>query len=151
MTRPERVTLFTSTLLATGTGAAYAWLRYGLENDDPFTAYNHPLQPRALEAHILLAPVLVFAVGWIFATHVVPRLGSHPARRASGVALLALFGAMVVSGYALQISSEPAWRTALAWIHGLAGAAWTLLFLAHAWTGRARGGGVPSADAELTP
>jgi heme A synthase len=138
LSRAQRLALALSTLLSAASGLAWAGMRYLLERSDPFSAYRHPLEPWADRAHVLVAPLVVFAVGWIFDEHVLARLRRAGPRRASGWALLALFAAMVASGTLLPLASEPAWRAALAWSHGVAGVLWTAVFAAHAWTGHRR-------------
>ena len=136
LSRGERRALWLTTSGAALTGGLYAILAYLLEQEDPFQAYNHWLQPWALQAHIVGVPLLVFAVGWVFSAHVMARLRDTPSRRASGVSLIVLFVIMVLSGYLLQVASSDIARVTLAWTHGITGALWALLFVGHAWTGR---------------
>jgi len=136
LSRTELRALWLTTTVAALTGGLYAILAYLLEQEDPFQAYNHWLQPWALHAHIVGVPLLVFAVGWVFSAHVMARLRDTPSRRASGVTLIVFFAIMVLSGYLLQVMSSDLARTALSWIHGIAGVLWTLVFAGHAWTGR---------------
>ena len=58
-----------STTLVGATGLLFAVMKYLMQGEDPFSAYNHPLQPWMLAAHILLAPALVLALGWAWGTH----------------------------------------------------------------------------------
>lgn len=71
MTPVQRWLLHLSTLLLTMTGGAYAVMKYLMEPADPFSAVSHPLQPWMMSAHVLVAPVAVFAVGLIFRDHIV--------------------------------------------------------------------------------
>jgi threonine/homoserine/homoserine lactone efflux protein len=132
MTSWQRWLLWVSSVVAGATGLAYAVLRYLVRPSDPFSAYNHPLQPWALAAHVVLAPALLFAVGWFWGNHVLPKLGRRVPGRISGLSLLALVVLMAGSGYVLQVSSEPSLRLTLAWIHGLAGAAYLAWLAGHA-------------------
>jgi hypothetical protein len=134
VTRAQRVALWLATVLAAATGGVYAALHYLLASDDPFE--KNPLELLAFEGHILTVPLLVFTTGWVFAGHVLARLHDTPARRVSGIALMVLFTVMIASGYLLQVSSQAAVRTGLAWTHGVCGALWTLVFVGHALTGR---------------
>ena len=49
MSAGPRFFLWFTTAAAAVTGAVYGYLHYVLENDDPFSAYNHLLEPYALE------------------------------------------------------------------------------------------------------
>jgi hypothetical protein len=100
--------------------------------DDAFSAVQHPLQPWALDLHILAAPVLVFGIGWIFKDHVVAKLASKSAPlRASGIASLALIAPMVVSGYLLQMVAHEGWRLGLVLVHAVSGGLFTLVYAFH--------------------
>lgn len=138
MTRFEAWLVHLANLLVGGTGLVYAWFRYVAAPVDEFSAV-HPAQGLAQHAHVLAAPLLVFALGLIWRGHVWAglRLGSA-ARRRSGVALLALAAPMVASGYLLQIAVEPAWREAWIVVHVAASLLWILGTLAHQLTPRPR-------------
>ena len=75
MTRAERWLLWTSTLAVAVSGFGFAWAKYLVRSDDPFAVVHHPLQPFFLKMHVLTAPILVFAVGFLFSRHVVGRPG----------------------------------------------------------------------------
>lgn len=137
MTRAQRACLLLSTILAAGTGLAYAWALYLVENDDPFEAYNTPIQPWLQGSHILLTPPLVFCVGWIFEDHVLEKIAGASTRRVSGLLLMLLFTAMVASGYGLLVcGARPNWHVPMVWTHGISGSLWILVYLFHAVTGR---------------
>lgn len=138
MTGLQRALLYLATLALTTSGAAYAWMRYCMEGDDPFSAYNHPWQPLALDGHLLAAPLLVFAVGWIFQEHVLDKLALGAERRLTGVLLVLLFAVLVVSGYGRTVADGASVRAWLSWIHGLCGGAWFALLVAHVLLGSAR-------------
>lgn len=128
----QRRLLWGSSVLVAATGLVYAAVRYLLPSTDPFSAYNHPLQPSFLAAHVLLAPLLLFAVGWFWGNHVLPKLGRRAPGRISGLTLLALVLLMTGSGYLLQVSSTPERRLVLAWTHGIAGAVYVGWLVGHA-------------------
>jgi hypothetical protein len=132
VSRSLRGALWTLTFVLTATGIAYVWLRSRSSGFDDEGAALAGAQAASLHGHILAAPLLVFVVGWIFATHALARLSERATRRPSGVALLVLFAILVSSGTLLQVASAEAARAALAWIHGLSGAAWVLLCIGHA-------------------
>ncbi len=119
-------------LLVGGTGLVYGWMRYALEPEDPFSVVNHPWQPDAQHLHVLFAPLLVFAGGLIWSSHVAHhwRAGSLRGRR-TGVTLAALLAPMIFSGYALQISVQDEWRTIWMWLHVATSLLWLLLAVVH--------------------
>jgi hypothetical protein len=130
MTPLERWTLWFSAAATTVTGLGYLWPKYFLEPTDPWAVINHPLQPVALKAHILVAPVFVFILGAVVLKHALPHLtGGVPERRATGLGLLGLLLPMLLSGYLIQVlTNETAVRvmalthigTSLAFTAGLA-------------------------------
>jgi hypothetical protein len=138
MSRAQRILLFVAGAAAALTGAPLAWWRIRSSAEELSGGFGGPLEPLALDLHILLVPLLLFAVGWIFGDHVLPRLAARK-RLASGVAMLGLFAALAVSGYALQVAVSEGTRFLLAWTHGGAGLLWTIVFLFHAF-GRAHPG-----------
>lgn len=137
MSRAQRWLLWVSAIGSAASGLGYAYMRYALVNDDPFSAFNHPAQPWALDFHVLVSPLLLFTVGWVWGNHVLPKLGrGRAAARRSGLTLLGPAALMTASGYLLQTASVPGWRLALAWVHGLSGGLFVLLMLMHGVTGR---------------
>lgn len=125
MSRGERALFHVANGLVVGTGLIYAWMLYALEPQDEYALVNHPLQSEVQHAHVLVAPSLILLLGVLWRSHVAPQLRSRQrARRTSGIALLALAGPMILSGYALQVSSEPSWREAWIAAHVGASALW---------------------------
>jgi hypothetical protein len=107
-------------------------LRYGFESDDPYALASHPLEPQAQHAHIVLAPLLVFACGLIWQAHVWPRVRSgYAPRRSSGLALAALCAPMIASGYLLQVAESDAWRSAWLWVHLATSGLWIAAYALH--------------------
>lgn len=131
MSRTEIVFLHTSNVLVAATGVVYAVMRYLLQPTDEWAVVNHPWQPHVQHLHVLVAPALVFAVGLIWSTHVVPKLRNGRKARLSGLVLLAWFAPMVVSGYALQITIGEGWRTAWIIVHLVSSVLWILGFAFH--------------------
>jgi hypothetical protein len=139
MTRGEARFVTITTALVAGTGFVYAWMAYLVESDDPDALVNHPLQPVVQHAHVLAAPLFVFALGLVRRSHVWSRVRSgFRDRRATGLALFALVAPMGASGYLLQVAADPTWRTAWAWIHVATSIAWTAAFVAHRLARRPR-------------
>lgn len=114
----EKWNVWVSSALVGGTGVGYFWARYMVENPDPFSALNHPLEPWFLKAHILTSPLLVLALGSILVRHVWKhfRLGVVLGRRSGTVMGLALIP-MIVSGYLVQTVTHPGRLTAASWTH----------------------------------
>lgn len=137
MTRSQARSLHAATLLVGLTGLVYAYMRYIAEPADPFALSNHPYEPLLRDLHILCAPLLVFACGWIWQEHVWKRVAAKFAqRRRSGLALFALAAPMVLSGYFLQVSAEPAWRNFWIVLHVATSGLWLLAYLVHQFSPR---------------
>ena len=114
------------------TGVVYGYMRYFAEPADPYAVVNHPWQPVLRDTHIVTAPLLVFAVAWVWQDHVWKRVRSgFRARRSTGLALFALFVPMVLSGYLLQVAVEPAWKNVWIVLHVATSCVWTVGFLVH--------------------
>lgn len=125
MTPFQKRLLFSSSALTGLTGVVYWWMEHMLEPVDPWAVINHPLQPWVLKAHILVAPLLVFAVGLVAADHIWKHLRqSVKCARRSGVATFAVLAPMVVSGYLIQAVTWPLLLTAMVWLHVGAGLAY---------------------------
>lgn len=128
----QRRLVWGSSLLTGITGGIHWWMKNMLQPVDPWAAINHPLQPWVLKAHILVAPVMVFAVGLITAEHVWKhwRQGVKAGRR-SGLAAMWVFLPMVVSGYLIQAVTHAGWLSALVWTHLGTGAVYLIGLGAH--------------------
>jgi len=120
-----------SVALMAVTGVAFAVMKYWMKSDDPFAVINHPLQPHALSAHVLLGPLAVFAFGWTFASHILPALAKGAPNRATGVATMVFIVLMVASGYLMQISTADATRHAFAVAHWVSSGLFVIGYLAH--------------------
>jgi hypothetical protein len=144
MTRFERWSVWSSSVLTFVTGVIYLWLKYGLETDDPFAVINHPWQPVVLKIHILVAPLLVFSVGMVALRHVWRHLqsGSREGRR-SGLISLVTLGPMIATGYLIQAITDEGWLRAMVWSHIGLGLLYGLGLLAHQF---AAGGRTARAD-----
>lgn len=125
--------LLAGSSVATGiTGIVYAWMKYLMEPSQPWAVINHPLQPWMLKAHILVAPVLVFAFGLIAVEHAWKHFRCLvPAGRRSGILAGALFAPMVVSGYLIQVVTHAGWLRAMVWAHLISGSIYLVAFLLH--------------------
>ncbi|MBI2570432.1 MAG: hypothetical protein HYV63_25815 [Candidatus Schekmanbacteria bacterium] len=134
MKRGDTWLLWAGVATVGATGIAYGWMRYLCTPGDPFAAINHPWQPAMQGLHILCAPILVAALGTIWGGHARPRLtlGARPERRLTGLAVLLVSGAMVLSGYALQVAADATWRRVWVVAHVACSVAWLAGTGAHA-------------------
>ena len=126
MTRFQRWFLYGSTIATAVSGITYFVMKHFLEPSDPWAVINHPLEPWALKAHILSAPIMLFAVGLITSQHIWRSLKSSlPTGRHSGRIAAYVFGPLVLSGYLIQSLTSPLTLEVLAWAHlvlGIVGA-----------------------------
>jgi hypothetical protein len=120
-------------------GVVYLFTRYAIENNDPFSVVNHPLEPIAFDLHILLAPFLMFSAGILMRSHAWEKLRSKkPARRLSGIVSVTLFMAMAASGYWLEVTSSPLLADALRVLHIAFGIGFVGTYLVHLAAGSKR-------------
>lgn len=132
MTSLERVCLHLCAFLTAATGLVYGWLRYFGQRMGDFGPEPHPLQSLLQHLHVLSAPLLVFTLGMLLRGHVQPMLRrGPPVGKRTGLGSILTVAPMVLAGYGVQVAVEPAWRTVLAWVHGLASLAFLLGYLAH--------------------
>ncbi len=128
----ERWLLWASTILVGVTGLVYAWMKYLVVSEEPFAVVHHPWQPFVLKAHILTAPLLIFAVGVVFLRHVLRQWRSRePEGRRSGLLVFFFFTAMVLSGYLIQTATGEGWLQALVVAHLATGIAYLAVVSVH--------------------
>lgn len=132
MKRWERWTFNIAALVVAVTGFAYFWMKYLVQNDDPFAVVNHPWEGAMLNLHVLASPPFILIFGIILNSHILKKLGvsSMPNRR-TGLASFALFAAMIASGYLLQVAMNETLLQALVVLHVGSGAAFTVTYLVH--------------------
>lgn len=132
MTRGEARFSHVATLAVGVTGLVYGWMRYFAEPEDPFAVVNHPLQPFFLHAHVVAAPLLVFAAGLIWRDHVWKRVRTgFPTRRKSGLGLTGVVFPMIASGYLLQVAESERWRNLWIVVHVAASLLWLAIYAWH--------------------
>jgi GNAT superfamily N-acetyltransferase len=138
MSRAEAITLHLATALVAGTGLVYAWMLYLLEPADPFAVVHHPWQPAVQHLHVLVAPLLVFAAGLVWRSHVWTgwRSGARERLR-SGVGQALTLAPMIASGYLLQTAVDPDWRRVWVGMHLVSAGLWLAGYLAHQLAPRA--------------
>jgi hypothetical protein len=119
------------------TGTVFAVMKYFMKSADEFSVVNHPLQPHMLAVHVVVAPFLLFVLGWAFSNHILPkyRFGNGENRR-SGVAQSLLILPMALSGYLLQVSVDETLREVMAWAHWIASGVFVMGYLIHLIPGR---------------
>jgi hypothetical protein len=77
-----------------GTGVAYVWTKYFFHSSDPYSNAGSPWEPLSHNSHVVVVPLLVFACGVIWRSHILPkwqsvRNSTHVIRKtASGLGLL---------------------------------------------------------------
>lgn len=132
MTRFNAWVVHLANVLVGGTGLVYAVMLYALEPSDPFSVVNHPWQPTVQHLHVWTAPVLVFAIGLIWQTHIWKhwRRGIVE-RRNTGVSMMAIALPMVMSGYLLQTTVSEIWREIFLWMHLVTSGWWLVAFVVH--------------------
>ncbi|HJW32468.1 MAG TPA: hypothetical protein VJ505_03790 [Holophagaceae bacterium] len=132
MNRFERLALHGGAWLTGLSGLGYGWLRYFKVVQGEFGPEPHPLQSVVQHAHVLAAPLLLFALGMMVRGHFAVKLRvlSKEGRR-TGWGLALLIGPMVLAGYGVQVVTTPTWRMALAWIHGVASCLFLLAYAGH--------------------
>lgn len=118
MTAFERWSVRLSSVLVATSGFALLWFKYGMESPDPFAVVNHPLQSWALKSHVLIAPLLVLAIGFITVRHIWRHIvrGVEPGRR-SGLTTAVALVPMALSGYLIQVVVSDSLRTAAIVVH----------------------------------
>ena len=132
MSRFERLALHLGAWLTGLSGLGYGWLRYFKVVQGEFGPEPHPLQSVFQHAHVLAAPLLLFALGMMVRGHFAVKLRSIGREgRRTGWGLAALILPMVAAGYGVQVVTDPRWRMALAWMHGVASVLFLLAYVGH--------------------
>lgn len=155
MHRATAWTVHLAVLATAVSGGILAWSIYFATEDEPQAridpeeefadlaaefAVQDPWQVWATPAHVLAAPVCLFAVGLIWRAHVWPRIrhGSRPRRR-TGLALAALFLPLALAGYLLQVLLAEDARHWTSILHACLGGLFASAYLVHQIPRRSRG------------
>lgn len=132
MTRAQTVYLHLCVLLTAATGVVFAWMKYFMTSSDEFAVANHPLQPHMLSAHVVVAPLLVFGLGWIFSDHIWPKFrGNGSPNRRSGLWSMVMIVPMTLSAYLMQISTNESLHEAMKWLHIVSSGLFTVAYVVH--------------------
>ena len=154
MRRWERWSFNGLNVAVTATGVAYFYMKYLLRTDDPFALINHAWQPSMLALHVVSAPCLILFFGIVLRSHIFQKLTStqHVDRRTGWVSLLS-FSGMALSGYLLQVASNPAWLGALVVLHVATSLVFVVGYCAHLIIGwrQARGRDMVTAAEPALP
>lgn len=111
-------------------GAAWLVLHYFLQRSGEFGPQPNPLEPWALKLHGAFAFGALWIGGLLWAVHVVPAW-QRGHRWASGIATVALFVILAVSGYLLYYASAESLRAGVTLLHWLLGLAAIVPLLIH--------------------
>ncbi|HEY0159411.1 MAG TPA: hypothetical protein VGF28_19145 [Thermoanaerobaculia bacterium] len=132
MSRIQLVWLHLSVALTTITGVVFAAMKYFMTGDDEFAVVNHPMQPYMLAAHVVVAPVVLFLLGWTFSNHMLPkyRFGDGSNKK-TGVAQMALIVPMALSAYLLQVSTNETMREVMAAAHWITSGVFVVAYVVH--------------------
>ena len=149
----ERWSLHVAALFTAATGLLDGGLRWFGQRMGEFGPEPSPWLGLAQHLHVLVAPLLVFALGVMVRGHLWARLRAGERTgaggRGTGLGLAFLIAPMVISGYAVQIATDPAWRTALSWAHGISAGLFLLAYAGHALRTLLAPRAVPQAAAGL--
>lgn len=132
MSRIQLGWLHVSVALTTLTGIVFSYMKYFMTPVDEFAVVNHPFQSHMLAVHVVIAPLALFVLGWVFSSHMLPkyRFGDGSNRK-SGVGAMILIVPMALSGYLLQVSTSEALREAMAIAHWISSGVFAVVYLIH--------------------
>lgn len=149
MSRLSAILIHLSIAVVAATGVVFAWMKYFMTTDDPFAVANHPMQPWMLAAHVVAAPAAVFALGWLWNAHILPKLRSGTkARKKSGVIGALLMAPMIFSGVLLQAATSEALRAAMEWAHWISSGFFVAAYVVHQVLRARNGNGKAAANGE---
>jgi hypothetical protein len=144
--------------LVSASGVVYGAMKYFLTGSNPDSRLGHPWQPGVLAAHVLAAPVAVFALGLLLRGHALAQLARGEREgRGTGLALTLVGMPLVFSGYLVQVFTGEAVRKGTGWLHAALGLVFALAFFLHMPASQAGDPAVPRTpgrspdDAAETP
>jgi len=132
MSRWQLLWLHLSVALTAITGVVFALMKYFMKSSDEFSVVNHPLQPHMLAAHVVVAPLLLFLLGWTFSNHMLPKFRfGNGKNRITGITTMSLILPMALSAYLLQIATNESLRQAMAIAHWITSGIFAIVYVAH--------------------
>ena len=134
----ERWSLHLAALATAGTGLMDGLLRWFGTRSGEFGPEPHPWLGASQHLHVLGGPLLLFALGMAVRGHLWARLQKGPESRRTGLATAFLIAPMVMSGYGIQVVTDPLWRGGLGWAHGISASVFLLAYLGHLLIPRAQ-------------
>lgn len=137
----EKWSVWITSALTVATGLGYFVLEYLVASPDGYAVVNHPWQPYFLKAHVLVSPLLLFALGTIAVHHVWDHWvsGVRVSRRSAVLTTLAVLP-MVLTGYLIQVLTDQGWISAMAVAHIVFGCLYGAGLVVHTWIIRRRNG-----------
>lgn len=144
MTESQIRYLNASNLLVILTGVALWYFKNSVHVGDPYSNLGNPFELLSHDAHIGVAPLLVFGIGLIWSKHVwprflqlsLPRMGIQKAL--SGFFLFVTTFPMILSAGLIQITVDEKWRSLWIQIHLGASLIWSVSTVLHLLRGKAR-------------
>lgn len=132
----EKLSFNLLALVVAASGVAYFVMKDVMESSDPFSLVNYPWQPAMLAIHILASPPLILVFGVILHSHVGKKISNgngngNGRNRRSGLLALMTFGLMIVSGYALQVTTGAIPHRVARITHLASGAMFVVSYFAH--------------------
>lgn len=130
----QKMLVLVSSVLTGVTGVVYFVMDRMMEPETEWAVINHPWEPWVLKAHIIAAPVLVFALGLITTEHIWKHFRGRTRRaRRSGLSAMWMIVPMVLSGYLIQAVVQERLLAAVSWTHIVTGVAYLAALGAHQW------------------
>ncbi len=135
MSRFEKLSVWITSIAVALSGFGYTWTKYFVENPDPFTAINHPLEPWFLKVHVVSAPLFVFAIGLLAGRHIWTHIKNRVQfGRRTGFTIVGVIVPMVLTGYLIQVITPLSLLAALAVSHIGLGVLFTVGMVLHQLT-----------------
>lgn len=128
--RTRRYTVYFISVGVFVTGAVWLIYHYFLRTPGPFGFKNNPLEIWWLKAHGAFSFASIWALGWLWTTHVM-RGWNMRWRRWSGGFLAGVVLVLTITGYLLYYIGSRDWREGMALAHWIIGLAALAVFFIH--------------------
>ena len=112
-------------------GAVWLLFHYFLTRRGEFGSEPNPFEFWMLAFHGACAFVVLWLMGWLWTTHIMPWWRGRQRRRASGIVVISFAGVLIVSGYLLYYGSGDTLRDWTALVHWIVGLAAAIPMLVH--------------------